>query len=207
MGRISTLGDTIRRRRRELGLSQADLAQASGVHLRQIRRYESGEQQPVLTVAAQLAHALGLSVDELAGTAPRQRLDGTWWAAWQTFVRGDPVVTSQPVELQQLGQTVRVQAIERQAEKPVEDYLWRGELRVWDGHILMGWYVAARDEARDKGTMFFVLRPSGDVAEGRWVGNSHDGPMVSGLAALARSKEEALTTIEELIHGGAPAAA
>jgi hypothetical protein len=173
------------------------------VHLRQIRRYESGEQQPVLTVAAELAAALGLSIAELAGEASaRAQLDGTWWAAWQIFVEGDPIITSQPVALQQLGQTVRIEALELAPEKTVDDYLWRGELRVWDGRILMGWYLATRDGTRDKGTIFFVHEASGDYAEGRWVGNSYDGPMISGFAALARSREQALTTIERLIHGG-----
>ena len=203
MGRIRSLGDTIRSRRKELGLSQAQLAKDCGVHLRQIRRYESDEQQPVLTVAAQLASALGLSVAELAGEASAEaRLDGTWWAAWQTFVRGEPLITSQPVALQQLGQTVRIEALEPATEKTVDDYLWRGELRVWDGHILMGWYVATRDGVRDKGTMFFVQHSPGEFAQGRWVGNSYDGPMVTGLATLARSREQAVSTLERLIHGG-----
>ena len=203
MGSIRTLGETIRNRRTELGLSQAELAKACGVHVRQIRRYESDEQQPVLTVAAQLATALGLSVAELAGEASTHaRLDGTWWAAWQTFVRGEPVIASQPVALQHLGQTVRMEALEPAPEKTVDDYLWRGELRVWDGHILMGWYVATRDGVRDKGTMFFIQHGPGDVAEGRWVGNSYDGPMITGFAALARSREQAVSTLERLIHGG-----
>ena len=143
-----------------------------------------------------------MSVAELAGEASESRLDGIWWAAWQTFVRGEPVITSQPVEMQQLGQTVRMQAREAATEKPIEDYLWRGELRIWDGHILMGWYVATRDGIRDKGTMFFVMHTTGDHAAGRWVGNSYDGPMITGLAALARSREEVLSRIEALIHEG-----
>ena len=44
-------GEIIRRLRQDVGLSQAELARTAGVHLRQIRRYESGEQQPVLPVA------------------------------------------------------------------------------------------------------------------------------------------------------------
>ena len=200
---MATLGETIRTRRNELGLSQAELAQACGVHLRQIRRYESDEQQPVLTVAVQLAAALGLSIAELAGEPSRQpRLDGTWWAAWQTFVKGEEIITSQPVALQQLGQTVRIEALEHSTEKTIADYLWRGELRVWDGHILMGWYAATEDNVRDKGTMFFVMHTHGDYAQGRWVGNSYDGPIMSGHAALAHSRDEVLATIETLIHAG-----
>ena len=45
------LGDVIRQRRDQLGMSQAELARAAGIDARQIRRYESGEQQPSFTVA------------------------------------------------------------------------------------------------------------------------------------------------------------
>jgi transcriptional regulator with XRE-family HTH domain len=61
------LGEAIRPRRKQLGMSQADLARAAGVDARQIRRYETGEQQPVFTVAVALAAALGIPLTELAG--------------------------------------------------------------------------------------------------------------------------------------------
>ena len=67
------------------GLSQADLAKAAGVDTRQIRRYEAGQQQPVLSVAVAIANALGISVSELAGSAePPVDLTGDWWTCWQT---------------------------------------------------------------------------------------------------------------------------
>jgi transcriptional regulator with XRE-family HTH domain len=49
------MAEVIRRRRAELGLSQADLAKAAGVDPHQIRRYEAGQQQPVLPVAVAIA--------------------------------------------------------------------------------------------------------------------------------------------------------
>ena len=55
MLRPMELAEVIRRRRAELGLSQADLAKAAGVDTRQIRRYEAGQQQPVLSVAVAIA--------------------------------------------------------------------------------------------------------------------------------------------------------
>jgi transcriptional regulator with XRE-family HTH domain len=61
------LGEAIRLRRTELGMSQAGLAKAAKVDTRQIRRYEAGEQQPLFTVAVALATALEISVTELAG--------------------------------------------------------------------------------------------------------------------------------------------
>jgi transcriptional regulator with XRE-family HTH domain len=67
------MSEVIRRRRTELGMSQADLGAAAGVDARQIRRYEAGQSQPVLSVAVAIAGALGISIDELA---PNSRNDG-----------------------------------------------------------------------------------------------------------------------------------
>ena len=59
---VVNIGDTIKRRRAELGMSQADLAKASDINLRQVRRYESDEQQPAIGVAVRLARALGVTI-------------------------------------------------------------------------------------------------------------------------------------------------
>jgi DNA-binding XRE family transcriptional regulator len=196
---MDALGDIIRSRRQELGISQSELARAAGVHLRQIRRYESNEQQPVLQVAVRLASALGITVGELAGQASeRIQLEGTWWAAWQTFNEGAEVVATQPVGLNQHGSTVQIEALERSSQNERGGYLWRGELRLWDGQILMGYYAAADTNVRSKGTMFFVLHPQGEYAEGRWVGLSYDGPIVSGHAALARTQDDVETVMTRL---------
>src|SRR4051795_12641854 len=104
-------GEIIKRLRQEAGLSQAGLAAAAGVHTRQITRYESGEQQPALGVAHRLAVALGVTLDELAGVpSDRVKLEGTWWAAWQTWNEGADVIATQPVGLTQHGSTVQIEA-------------------------------------------------------------------------------------------------
>jgi transcriptional regulator with XRE-family HTH domain len=61
------LGEAIRLRRTELGMSQDALAKAAGVDARQIRRYETGEQQPLFTAAVAIAAALRVPLAELAG--------------------------------------------------------------------------------------------------------------------------------------------
>ena len=193
-------GAIIRRLREDLGLSQSELARNAGVHLRQIRRYESGEQQPVLPVAVRLADALGVSVNELAGKPiDRVQLDGTWWAAWQTFNQGQEVIATQPVGLTQHGPAVQIEALEPSSENERGGYIWRGELRLWDSRVLMGWYAAADGNVESKGTMFFVLHAHGEYAEGRWVGLSYDGPIVTGYAALARTADEVRGVIQRLI--------
>src|SRR3954451_6175324 len=196
----SNFGEVLRRLRQEAGLSQAGLAGAAGTSLRQIHRYERGEQQPALEVGQRLAAALGVTLDELAGgSTDRVKLDGTWGGAWQTFSDRQQVIATQPVGLSQHGATVQIEALERSTENEQGGYLWRGELRLWDGQVLMGHYAAADGNVRSKGTMFFVLHAQGERAYGRWVGLSYDGPVISGRAALARSQEDVQNVITGLL--------
>jgi transcriptional regulator with XRE-family HTH domain len=185
-------------------MSQADLAEATGVNLRQIRRYESGEQEPGLSVAVRLADALGLTMNELAGRPTAQlNLTGRWWAAWQTWTKGKEILTTQPVEMEQHGQTVRIRALQRSEENVQAGYVWTGELRLWDSHTLMGWYASEDSNVRVLGTLFYVLHAHGNFMEGHWVGTSYDGPIVAGWTAIAQARDEARSIVERLIDSGA----
>ena len=171
-------GDVIRRRCEELGLTQTELADRVGVHVRQIRRYERGEQQPVLGVAAKLAATLGVSLDELAGAGDGP-LDGEWWSARQIEVEGRVLIATVPVTLRRRGDSIGV-----------EGRGWRGELRVWeDERTLTGWYGGTGAP----GTMFFALEQDGTSATGRWVTQAG-----TGHAALARTREQAAVVIAGL---------
>lgn len=186
------LAEIIRRRRLELGMSQAAVASRAGVDARQIRRYEAGEQQPVFRVAVAIAGALELSLADLAGLPEhRVQLGGDWFAAWETVKDGAGVVAVQPVRLQQQLEHIRIEALER--GRPVEEggFIWSGELRLWDNEILIGWYAATDAGVRSKGSLYFVLHPQGLSAGGRWVGLSYDGLVVTGRGALARSADDA----------------
>jgi len=180
-------------------MSQADLATAAGVDKRQIRRYEAGEQQPVLSVAVAIANALGISVGELAGLpSHRINLSGDWWASWQTFKDHEEIVTLQEVRYRQEGERIEVETITRGIDVEDGGYHWRGELRIWDNEILMGWYAATDGSVRSKGTMYFVLHPHGQQMSGRWVGLSYDGKIVTGWAAMARDSDAATSIIRDL---------
>ena len=100
-------------------------------------------------------------------------------------IEGHDVTVTLPVRLTQRGSLIELEALEGGRGA------WRGELRLWGGATLTGWYAGA--DARSRGTMLLVLRE--DVAEGRWVGVSGDGAIVTGHAALARSREAAQRTI------------
>jgi transcriptional regulator with XRE-family HTH domain len=51
--------------RKERGLTQEALADAAGINVSQVRRYEGGTSQPSLEVLRKLAIALSVSADEL----------------------------------------------------------------------------------------------------------------------------------------------
>lgn len=200
--------DVIKTKRGELNLSQADLATRVGVDRRQIRRYESGDTQPALSVAKAIAQALGISIDELAGgDSHRVDLSGDWWSSWQTFKDGEEVITVQQVRMRQQGDRIEVVALSRGNVTVAEGgYLWRGELRLWDNEILMGWYAADDGATRSKGTMYFVIHTQGLQMVGRWVGLSHDGKVVTGCAAMARDEDQARELVESLRNGTAVSA-
>ena len=196
------MANVMRDRRAALALSQADLAAAVGLDKRQIRRYEAGEAQPTLVVAKALAHALQISLDELAGeTEQRLQITGDWWAGWQTWKDGAPVHTSQPVQIRQRGTDLDIVALERGISTEEGGYLWRGQLRLWDNEILMGWYAADDQAVRSKGTLYLVIHPHGHQMRGSWVGLSYDGPIVSGWSAFARTEQEAQTLLQALTDG------
>lgn len=200
--------DVIRQRRSELGISQADLATRVGVDRRQIRRYEAGETQPTLSVAKSIARALGISIDELAGEEThRVDLAGDWWAAWQTWNNGKEIVNPHQISIRQRGDHLEVVAVTRGTHEFEQGgYLWRGEMRLWDNEVLMGWYVADEGAVRSKGTMYFWLHQHGTRMSGRWVGLSYDGPVMSGWGVITRTEEETLALMDKLRAEGKVAA-
>jgi hypothetical protein len=129
---------------------------------------------------------------------PSSQLTGRWWAAWQTWNQGKEIVATQPIEMTQEGSAIRVRALERSEENTRGGYVWAGELRAWEEHILMGWYAAEDQNVRSRGTFFFVLHSHGTFMEGRWTGMSYDGPIITGWAAIAQTGDEAASIIERL---------
>lgn len=192
--------DVIRARRTQLRMSQAELAKAAGLHVRQISRYEAGEQQPVLSAAVALATALDISLNQLAGQDTDELdLSGDWWAAWETYKEGTPRVDVHTLDIGQRGERLYLTA---ERARPVEEgsYKWRGELRLWDNETLMGWYRSTDEAVRSKGTMYLALHPHGTHAWGRWVGLSYDGLVVTGWAGLARTQAGADDVVRNLIE-------
>lgn len=64
-----TLGQRIRAAREALGESQVSLAAAAGISQGYLSQLEQDTREPTLSIAARLARALGISLDELASGA------------------------------------------------------------------------------------------------------------------------------------------
>lgn len=60
-------GKLLKATRLKKGITQQELADLCMVSVRQIIRYEQGEQEPLVSTALMLAKALGVSLDYLCG--------------------------------------------------------------------------------------------------------------------------------------------
>ena len=69
-GGLAAAGDLVRDRRLQLGLTQADLADLSGVGLSSVRALEAGKESVGLAIALDVLAALGLGL----GLGPRPAL-------------------------------------------------------------------------------------------------------------------------------------
>jgi len=216
------ISEVIKRRRAELGLSQAKLARAAGVSLRQLTRYEAGQQQPALAAAVDLARALAISLAQLAGKVPYNLdLSGDWWACWQSWKGGQVTLTYYTASVRQRGEHITINGLRanqvvaaltgppstgpgallvNEPQGTGED--WRGELRLCDLTLVGSYTGNWSDEyapVQPTGTLFFALMQNGASATGRWVGLSHKGLIISGWGTLARSKDQAVALMDELL--------
>ena len=66
------MGEKLSRLRNKANLTQLELAQKAGVGLGTIRNWEQNRRVPLLDIAAKVAKALGVSIDDLAGTPPKK---------------------------------------------------------------------------------------------------------------------------------------
>jgi transcriptional regulator with XRE-family HTH domain len=64
-----TMGQRIQRLRQAAGLSQSGLSKAAGIPVGTIKNWEQGIRFPRLDLAAKVARALDITLDELAGVA------------------------------------------------------------------------------------------------------------------------------------------
>lgn len=75
------IGAVVRRQRRALGLSQAELAERLGMSVDYVGLLERGERVPTVRMLMQMATGLGVPVAELLGAGPAVSYDGTAEAA------------------------------------------------------------------------------------------------------------------------------
>jgi len=61
----AVIGERIRRRRRELALSQSALGAKLGITFQQVQKYENGANRVSATMLLKLSDALGLSVQDI----------------------------------------------------------------------------------------------------------------------------------------------
>lgn len=215
------LAQEIRRLRKEAGLSQSELATRIGYSPQYVSLAERASKGlPSAAVVHAMDNALDadgslIALSDQARAEQRARrnvagntdepLSGKWWACWQTWNKGREILNLHQIQMRQQGDSIDVIATTRGSQEFDEgSYLWRGELRLWDNEILMGWYVADEAAVRSKGTLFLVIHQHGRHMTGRWVGLSYDGPIVTGWGAIGKTEDEVSALVADLKARGAP---
>ncbi|MER7987817.1 helix-turn-helix transcriptional regulator [Streptomyces noursei] len=67
---LAAMGPRLRAAREQRGATLSGVSRATGISLSTLSRIETGRRKPTLEVLLRLAKTYGLSLDELAGTAP-----------------------------------------------------------------------------------------------------------------------------------------
>lgn len=188
---MRTVGEVIKQRRTQLGVEQRQLAAQVGVTVRQIGRWENGEQEPTASSCQALARALNLTLAQLFGQVPiGLDLSGKWFAAWQTSRQGAPVIDRHTLTAEHAGDFITLNAD--------GDYLWSGDLRTIDGS-LFGTYRATEHDRQFRGALYFTLSADLDAAIGRWSGLWADGIVGGGWGVLARDTNRAGRLLDSVI--------
>lgn len=73
---MSTMSDIIRERRKELGITQKELADMLSISDKTVSRWESSNQMPDAILLPDLAEALNMSINELYGLKPDGKAEG-----------------------------------------------------------------------------------------------------------------------------------
>jgi transcriptional regulator with XRE-family HTH domain len=199
-------GEILRVRRLARGLDQKDIAEAAGVGLRTVQRWEDCERQiDFPDIAMKIARKLGLTLDELAGVTPIGiELSGEWHARWQTWRYGQPVIDRHPTAITQSGPRLVMDS--------TGDYMWRAETSLVGDH-LEGIYHSIEVGREFHGTLHLwlgvrtdeFLNAEADMMIGHWSGSFFDAPVGSGWGVIARDGDQAERMIRHLIdHGSAP---
>ncbi|MEB3023460.1 MULTISPECIES: helix-turn-helix domain-containing protein [Mycolicibacter] len=187
----NAVAEAIQHRRRRIGLTQLTVATTAGLDIEQYQRYESGKEELSLAVATAIAAALDMPLPELAGLVPRPvDLNGKWWASWQSA----PGPTTNNID------THSVAALHA-GGRILLDSGWRGELRIWNNEILIGWYRPPVPVTRTRQGVFLWLPTHENYLIGRWNGVSPNNAVISGWCALARDEAESRQLADNLIGG------
>lgn len=123
-----------------------------------------------------------------------------WFAAWQTSIEGRENINTEPMEMTQKGNTVKMKNTARAKENPKGAYLWEGQMSFFQGRNLMGWYFPKQEENNvSKGIMYFAYHSQSKVFYGRWVGCAYDGELVSGFVVISKNRAHSIELLTTLI--------
>lgn len=117
------------------------------------------------------------------------RLDGTWFALWESTAEDEQVLNSEELEVRsRRNGIITIQNREPSPENPRGGYLWICQSRMYDNQFILGQYISREPNVRSKGVLYLVIHRSGRFILGQWVGCNYDSDWARGLVVLSRER-------------------
>ena len=164
------IAEVIRERRAELGMSQRDLAQAAGVDVRQIRRYEAGTDPKEGTVIATIQDSLNrfLTAGDLDGDGKKEIVAASFSTGLWLLKPGTPNWSVESIDKNSGGFEHAALLTDLDGDGRDELYVASDQDRevrryVWDGKRLQREVIYVRPDARPIFTWNLMPIPRGLV--------------------------------------------
>lgn len=129
----------------------------------------------------------------------RINLNGTWHAVWQTSAGEKEVINSEILKIKQKGNNITIENVAASPENKLGGYLWHGEAKIYDNHVIIGNYLPREKNIISKGSLYFVLNRIGQFMSGKWVGCNYDYEFTWGFGVIAREKNVATEELNKLL--------
>lgn len=127
-------------------------------------------------------------------------VQGTWFAAWQTSVDGQPNVNVEEVVIVQKGGSLSIRNTDISPDNPQGGYLWHGTLKFCAGRRALGIYLPVDRSDRDsQGVLYLIYNSPRKLFVGEWVGSSYDAELCRGYAVIAKEGDQARRILQKLL--------
>jgi len=126
-------------------------------------------------------------------------LSGKWYATWQTTIDNTLNINTELVMITQKGIKMIIENENISPQNKIGGYYWLAKCTIYDNNHILGYYLARDTNITSKGTIYFVLSPSGESLKGIWAGCNYDADFNWGYGVIAKDYEFSIRELDRLI--------